>query len=82
MILSNILFSGNSKNLINAFQYAKSVGIKTVALTAFDGGKIKSMADEGVHVPTEFKEYGPAEDAHMILDHLVSAYLMRYIKDA
>ena len=81
-LLICISASGNSKNLINAFQYAKSVGIKTVALTAFDGGKIKSMADEGVHVPTEFKEYGPAEDAHMILDHLVSAYLMRYIKDA
>ena len=81
-LLICISASGNSKNLINAFQYAKSVGIKTVALTAFDGGKIKSMADEGVHVPTKFKEYGPAEDAHMILDHLVSAYLMRYIKDA
>ena len=71
--------SGNSPNLIRAFDYAKSIGIKTVAITAFDGGKMKQMADEGVHVPTAPKEYGPAEDAHMVLDHLVGAYLMRFI---
>ena len=71
--------SGNSPNLIRAFDYAKSIGIKTVAITAFDGGKIKQMADEGVHVPTAPKEYGPAEDAHMVLDHLVGAYLIRFI---
>ena len=81
-LLVCISASGNSINLINACQYAKSVGIKTVALTAFDGGKIKSMVDEGIHVPTGNLEYGPEEDAHMILDHLVSAYLMRYIKNA
>ena len=71
--------SGNSPNLIGAFDYAKSIGIKTVAITAFDGGKMKQIADEGVHVPTAPKEYGPAEDAHMVLDHLVGAYLMRFI---
>jgi D-sedoheptulose 7-phosphate isomerase len=41
---------------------------------------MKAIADEGIHVATGAKEYGPAEDAHMILDHLVSGYLMRYIK--
>ena len=71
--------SGNSPNLIRAFDYAKSIGIKTVAITAFDGGKMKQMADEGVDVPTAPKEYGPAEDSHMVLDHLVGAYLMRFI---
>jgi D-sedoheptulose 7-phosphate isomerase len=49
----------------------------TVAVTAFDGGKMRAMADQCVHVPTEPKEYGPAEDAHMVLDHLVGSYLMR-----
>ena len=78
-VVVGISASGNSPNLIKAFEYAKSVGIKTVAITAFDGGKMKPMADEGVHVPTAPKEYGPAEDAHMVLDHLVGAYLMRLI---
>lgn len=78
-VVVGISASGNSKNLIKAFEYAKTVKIKTVALTAFDGGKMKEMADECIHVPTAQKEYGPAEDAHMILDHLVGAYLMRFI---
>ncbi len=81
-VLVGISASGNSPNLIRAFDYALSAGIKSVAITAFDGGKMKAMADEGIHVPTEPKEYGPAEDAHMVLDHLVGAYLMRFIKHA
>lgn len=79
-VLVGISASGNSQNLIKAFEYAQSASIKTVALTAFDGGRMKTMADEGIHVPTEFGEYGPAEDAHMVLDHLVGAYLARVIK--
>jgi D-sedoheptulose 7-phosphate isomerase len=79
-VLVGISASGNSPNLLKAFDYANSASIKTVAITAFDGGKLKKLADQGIHVPTEPKEYGPAEDAHMVLDHLVGAYLMRYVK--
>ncbi|MBF0127954.1 MAG: sugar isomerase, partial [Magnetococcales bacterium] len=74
--------SGNSPNLLAAFTKARSMGIRTVALTAFDGGKMRAMADEGIHVPTETGEYGPAEDAHLILDHLVGAYLTRLVGGA
>jgi len=81
-VVVGISASGNSANLVRTFEYAKSAGIKTVAITAFDGGKMKQMADEGIHVPTAPKEYGPAEDAHMVLDHLVGAYLMRFIHAA
>ena len=64
----------------HAFEYARSANVRTVAITAFDGGKLKTMADQGIHVPTGPREYGPAEDAHMMLDHLVGAYLMRFVK--
>ena len=79
-VLVGISASGNSPNLLKAFNYAKEIGIKTVALTAFDGGKLKQIADDGIHVPTGPKEYGPAEDAHMMLDHLIGAYLIRLVK--
>lgn len=79
-VVVGISASGNSPNLVKAFEYAKSTGIKTVAITAFDGGKMKQMADECIHVPTAPMEYGPAEDAHIVLDHLVGAYLMRLVK--
>lgn len=81
-VLVAISASGNSTNLLRAMEYAKQINIKTVAITAFDGGKMKLLADEGIHVPTEAKEYGPAEDVHMVLDHLVGAYLMRFVKNA
>lgn len=79
-VLVGISASGNSPNVIQAFDYAHSVGIETVAITAFDGGKMKMMAGQGIHVVTEPKEYGPAEDVHMVLDHLVGAYLMRLVR--
>jgi D-sedoheptulose 7-phosphate isomerase len=81
-VVVGISASGNSPNLVKAFEFAKSSDLTTVAITAFDGGKIKSMADQGIHVPTDFKEYGPAEDAHMVLDHLIGAYLLRAVKNA
>jgi len=78
-VVVGISASGNSANLLKAFEYAKKINIKTVAITGFDGGKLKTMADEGIHVPTGTKEYGPAEDVHMILDHLVGSYLTRIV---
>lgn len=78
-VVVGVSASGNSPNLLRTFEYAKSAGIKTVAITAFDGGKMKQMADQCIHVATAPKEYGPAEDAHMILDHLIGAYLIRFI---
>ena len=73
--------SGNSPNLIHAINTIKNMGAISVGLTAFDGGKLKQIVDFSLHVPTQKGEYGPAEDAHMILDHLVSNYLMRFVKD-
>ena len=79
-VLIGISASGNSPNLLKAFEYARSIGISTIAITAFDGGRMKALANQGIHVPTDLKEYGPAEDAHLVLDHLVTAYLMRYVR--
>ena len=72
--------SGNSPNLIQAIDTAKKMNTITVGISGFDGGKMKEMVDVSLHVPTEKGEYGPAEDAHMVLDHLVSNYLMRLVR--
>jgi len=68
--------SGNSPNVVRALEYANQCGAVTVALTGFDGGKLRQVAQRSVHVPTNKAEYGPVEDVHMILDHLVGGYLM------
>ena len=73
--------SGNSKNLIRALEYANSKGVVTVGITSFDGGQLRQIAKLGVHVPANKGEYGPAEDAHMVLNHLIGAYLTRLVAD-
>ena len=60
----------------------KKMNATTIGISAFDGGKMKEIVDFSLHVPTEKGEYGPAEDAHMVIDHLVGNYLIRYVKDA
>ena len=80
-ILVAISASGNSMNLMKAIEFAKENEIKTVGITAFNGGRLKQITDYNIHVPTEKGEYGPAEDVHMILDHLIGAYLTRMVKE-
>lgn len=67
--------SGNSPNVISAVEYANAKGGITVGLTGFTGGKLAEVSQIVVHAPTNTGEYGPAEDIHMILDHLVTSYL-------
>lgn len=73
--------SGNSPNVIKAVEYANGVPAETVALTGFDGGRLKQVANLVVHVPTAKGEYGPVEDVHLILDHLVSSFIINLCRD-
>ncbi|MBT5399622.1 SIS domain-containing protein [bacterium] len=69
--------SGNSENLVNAVKTAHSLGAITVALTSFDGGKLKEQANLSIHIPANTGEYGPAEDGHSVINHLVGSFLNR-----
>ncbi|MCH7562975.1 MAG: SIS domain-containing protein [Gemmatimonadetes bacterium] len=68
--------SGNSPNVVRAVEYANANGAVTAALTGFDGGELKRISRLGIHVPTAKGEYGPVEDVHLVLDHVVSSYLL------
>ena len=80
-VVIGISASGNSTNLLKAIDTSKKLSAITVGISAFDGGKMKEMVDVSLHVPTGKGEYGPAEDSHMMLDHLVSNYLMRLVRN-
>lgn len=67
--------SGNSPNLLRALEYANGRGARTAAVTGFDGGQMRRIAGLSVHLETPKGEYGPVEDFHMILDHLVTSFL-------
>jgi D-sedoheptulose 7-phosphate isomerase len=68
--------SGNSPNVVRAIEFANSNQGISVGITGFDGGQLAKLARIVVHVPTNAGEYGPAEDVHLILDHLVTAFLV------
>ncbi|MEW6350556.1 MAG: SIS domain-containing protein [Thermodesulfobacteriota bacterium] len=74
-VVVGISASGNSPNVVNALEFADRNGGVSVALVGFDGGRMKEIARHCIHVRTDKGEYGPAEDMHMVLDHLISNYL-------
>jgi D-sedoheptulose 7-phosphate isomerase len=67
--------SGNSPNIINAGEWVKKRGGTVIGFTGFDGGRLKEISDIVIHVATPKGEYGPVEDIHMVVDHLVYMWL-------
>ena len=69
--------SGNSTNVIKALEVARQSKAITVAFLGFDGGKVKDMVD----YPLIFEDnhYGRVEDAHLVLEHLISSVLCKRI---
>jgi len=78
-VLVAISASGNSKNIIEAVKMAHILGGISVGLTGFDGGELKRMARVSVHVPTAAGEFGPVEDAHLVLNHLCCSFIARLV---
>lgn len=68
--------SGNSENVIRAAEYANNNGGKSIAFVGFEGGKLKDVAKLSIFTPNPKGEYGPIEDIHMILEHILINYLV------
>lgn len=68
-LLIGLSTSGNSKNVILAFEAAKKLGIKRVALLGRDGGALKDMADVAVIVPGATADR--IQEMHIKLVHIV-----------
>ncbi|EMC3963082.1 SIS domain-containing protein [Pseudomonas aeruginosa] len=65
--------SGNSKNIINAVLYAKSVKANIAAMTGYDGGAIKEFADISLNVPVDNMQI--SEDIHLLFNHVMTHVL-------
>ena len=78
-LLVAISASGNSPNILAAVDAAKQIGVKVIGLTGFGGGKLAKLADISFVVPSD--GYGPVEDVHMILDHIITGYLYEKLKE-
>jgi len=81
-VLVAISASGNSPNVVEAAKYAKELKGKTVGLVGFDGGALSGLCDYVIHAKSNRGEYGPVEDVHMILDHMITSYLILKLSSA
>ena len=59
--------SGNSPNVLHALRYAQEIGATTVGLTGFEGGKMRSLCDVCVVVPSDNMQI--IEDLHVMAAH-------------
>lgn len=73
-VLIAISGSGNSPNVVNAAEYARSAGCRTIGLTGRDGGKLSKAVDLNIHVPVQ--HMGRIEDAHLVICHMMAYELM------
>ena len=68
-VLVGISTSGNSKNIVKAFEVCREKGIVTVALVGHGGGIMREMADYSIVVPSD--DTPRIQEAHIMLGHIV-----------
>lgn len=68
-LLIAISGSGNSPNILRAVEWANHHGLRTFGCTGFDGGKLRSLAQQALHVPLD--DMGIVETIHLAAFHWV-----------
>ena len=76
-LLVVISASGNSPNLVQAVELARSRGMVTLGFLGFDGGVLKNQVDDCLWLPTEKGAYGLVESAHSLLCHILTDCLVK-----
>ncbi|SHH80030.1 D-sedoheptulose 7-phosphate isomerase [Ferrimonas marina] len=69
-VLFGLSTSGNSGNILNAIEAAKNKGMKTIALTGKDGGKMAGVADIEIRVP-HFGYADRIQEIHIKIIHII-----------
>ncbi|MFO0938490.1 MAG: SIS domain-containing protein [Gemmataceae bacterium] len=69
--------SGNSRNILTAVEWANQYGLTTYGCTGFTGGKLRDLAQKGLHVPLD--DMGIVETIHLAAFHWVVDDLFRRI---
>lgn len=73
-VVIGISGSGNSKNVLNAIEYANNFGAVTIGLTGYNGGVLKQIARYSVNASIDDMQI--SEDIHMMLCHCIYSILM------
>jgi phosphoheptose isomerase len=72
-VLIAVSSSGRSANIVCALSWARDHGLRTIALTGFDGGDARAVAEVAIHV--DGTNYGIVEDLHQTIMHAWAQYI-------
>ena len=68
-LLIAISGSGNSRNIVKAAEFAKSIGVPIVGMTGYEGGKLDKLCDFRMHCRIDYMKI--TENIHMMIDHIL-----------
>jgi D-sedoheptulose 7-phosphate isomerase len=68
-VLIGLSTSGNSKNIIKAFETAKEKGMVTIGFTGMTGGQLKPVSDYLINVPST--DTPRIQESHILIGHII-----------
>lgn len=68
-LLIGISASGDSENVVRAFELAKGVGADRLAMIGFDGGRLVNLSTARIWIDSH--DYGIVESVHLFITHLL-----------
>lgn len=68
-ILFGFSTSGNSANILLAFEAARNIGVTTIGFTGSHGGKLKPLCDYLFNVPSD--DTPRIQESHILLGHII-----------
>lgn len=68
-ILVGLSTSGNSENILRAFEVCREKGVRTIALTGASGGRMKTLADLLINIPST--DTPRIQEAHITVGHII-----------
>ncbi len=68
-VLIGLSTSGNSKNIVKAFETARAKGIITVGMTGDNGGEMRELSDYLINIPSSVTPR--IQEAHILVGHII-----------
>ena len=68
-VLVGISTSGNSGNIVKAFEMAKTIGVTTIGFTGQNGGKLKDLGDYLINIPSNTTPR--IQESHILVGHII-----------
>ncbi len=76
-VLFGLSTSGNSPNVVKAFEKAKEIGVKTIAMTGAKDSKLKLLSDITIQVPSD--DTPRIQECHILIGHILCELIEKEI---